>query len=317
MKIEDNKILVEQKTGGTPKSGKQGGTPKSGKQGGTNKGGTGNTGGSSGGGNIPAPAPTSTAIPTPSPTPVPEPAPKQTEPVKREQPIEIPQPKKDINFCKCWTIGNLFKEFPDEQKNSKAEDFYTWVSINYNGTFKRTENLVNDKNCGDSNCLFYQSPVIRELSLSQVSTSSLTVAKNLFMVWKETLTPKSVEPKPETQTVAKSPSIGYLTFDDEDAFKTAASQENLYAKNKNGFRTNLDDFINLYKTSTYAESTKRGECRDTARLYISLVNNMIEDSFGDPNSSDLEDYKVRSKYWYGFLTLLMTIKSRAFEYSQN
>jgi hypothetical protein len=130
------------------------------------------------------------------------------------------------------------------------------------------------------------------------------------MIWKETLAPKSVEPKPETQTDDKSPSIEYLTFDDEDAFELSASAENLYKKNKNGFRANLDDFINLYKTSTYAESTKRGECRDTAELYISLVNNMIEDSFGDPNSSDLEDYKIRSKYWYGFLILLMTIKSR-------
>ena len=300
--LED--ILLKEQRGNKPSGGR--GNKPSGGGGGTGKsGGSGNTGGNTGGSGTGG-----TPAPKQDPKPESAPAPKEQPTITRQEPLPEPGPKKDVNFCKCWTEGNYFEEdFLKEERNSMANKFYSYASRQKisKGTFDRVEANVASKNCGDSNCLFYQNPTIRELSRAQVATSNLTNTQNLYEVWKETIDQKkAAESKPAEPETPKS-TLGYSNLSDPSDFFKAAQNETLFKLNKNNFGTNLRDLKSLYDSSVNFKEKRN--CRNTADVYLNLYNNGIENSFGDPDSSEEEDYEVRKKYWYGFLNVLLTIKS--------
>ena len=284
-----------------PKKGKGAPPPKKGK--GTpppKKGGSGNTGGTTGGsgGGV---TPTVTQQPAVTPTVTASPPPV-TPPIQRQQPLPEPGPKKDVNFCKCWTEGNFFEEdFPKEERNSMANKFYSYASRQKisKGTFDRVEANVASKNCGDSNCLFYQNPTIRELSRAQVATSNLTNTQNLYEVWKETIDQKkAAEEKPKPELAPESPKI-YLPFTDAGDFFSDAKGEKIYTVGSPTFRKNLDDLQLIYNTK---------DCKLKSQMYYDLYERSAHLSFGDPDKSEYTNYEITSKYWYNFLETLMEIK---------
>ena len=298
MEMGLKKIIDEQVTGGSGGPGKKGNTGGGpGKTGGAGKTG-GNTGGSSGGGVTPAvtqqPAVTPTV--TASPPPV-------TPPITKQDPVTKKEPK-PLASCVCWTTGNFFKKFGDKSI-TMADDFHIFArkklaktgSFAEGGTYSQRELRIQTM-CGDTNCLPHQTPLTREIAGISINDN-----ETLFDVWENSKIekPKPAEPEPVKST------IGYLNLSDPSDFFSSAQNTVLFKTNKNDFATNWRDLKNLYDSSVNFKEKRN--CRDTADAYLNLYNNGIENSFGDPDSSEEEDYEVRKKYWYGFLNVLLTIKS--------
>ena len=176
-----------------------------------------------------------------------------------------------------------------------AEEFINFAQ-EY-GFFSGVETDVETK-CGDSNCLYYQSPLVKKLALRQISVGNITDTKSLYEVWKQTVNQKKAaetkqeEPKPQTSKL-------YLAFTDAADFFNQVRTELAYEINKNKFRTNLDTLETIYNTQ---------DCKEKSRLYLDLFNKNAHLSFGDPEVPEYTDYKTNSKYWWNFLNTLMEIK---------
>jgi hypothetical protein len=328
MAIIEKEILLEgdPQKGPGDKGGNKGPGDKGGNKGPGDKGG--NKGPGDKGGNKPdkpsktedKPQPEPKPEPQPEDKPKPEPQPEdkpkpepQTEP-KRQEPITYPKSESDKSYCQCWVQSNFFSTYFPGNENEKAEEFINWVNdtTEYAG-YVRNLNLAHSKNsCDDSMCEYFELPLTREFARAQVVIQGLTKREFLFKIWYKS-TQKLEEPaktddsktevQTQNQTKTETQSIKYSNLSDPSVFFRTASKSDLNRLNKVSFATNLSNLKKLYDYSDL------GECKNTADLYLELSNDFIENSFGSPNSASLEDYGKRSKFWYGFLVVLQTIKS--------
>ena len=145
--------------------------------------------------------------------------------------------------------------------------------------------------------------MVKQLALRQISVGKITETKSLYKIWKETIDQKkAAETKPVEPEKPKS-TIEYLNLDSSNFFSKAMG-DILYAKNTGNFQRNLDDLKDLADLAKYTEN-----CKEGLKLYYDLFKRNVGYSFGDPKTSQQTAYGSRSKYWYGFLNVLMEIKS--------
>lgn len=223
--------------------------------------------------------------------------------VTKQDPVTKQEPKRDP-ICDCWFEEDdnyFYNHFPKEERDSKAKEFSFFASTQEYSpeTYRRIVNNIKDK-CGTSNCLYHQSPKIRELATAMVSVGNLSKTKRLYDIWKEAIDQKkSAESKPAEPEKPKS-TIEYLNLDTSNFFPKAM-RDILYGKNTGKFQTNLDDLKKLADSDTE-------NCKDDLKLYYDLFTKNIEFSFGDPKGFLKTEDSSSSKYWYGFLNVLMDIK---------